>query len=502
MSARPRFQTRSASIQALADVVSTARVTGESMVSGITIDSRDVQPGDLFAALRGSDFDGHKYIQQAIERGAAAILVEEMPEGISHPAIIVEDTRRDLAPISAAFYDYPSERMTVIGLTGTDGKTTTTALVSWILRENHIQTGTIGTLGIQIGDGTEISLGHQTTPESHLVQGYLRQMVEAGTQAVVIEATSHGLAMHRLDHTEFDIAGVTNITHEHLEYHGTIENYRAAKGLLIQRVAENLGQVILNADDEGAMSLEPLTDGADLHTYAIYHPDADVSAGSVVAGNAGSSFDLSVYGDTYHIDLPLLGEFNIANALCAIPVAAAVGVSIGDAAEAISRTPGIHGRMQRIDEGQDFSVVVDYAHTPASLGKILQLLRHLTPKGRVLVVSGSAGERDLAKRPLQGQVMADLADVVVITSEDPRNEDPMTIIRDIAAGATNPGAEVHLIEDRREAIALAFDRAQPGDVVLLAGKGHETSIIWGFEHRSWDEAAIARGLLQARTDPQ
>lgn len=498
MANRPLVQPREAMLSQLGSVAGSARTFGDATITGITIDSRDVQPGDLFAALRGSDFDGHAYIKQAIERGAAAILAEALPEGIEHPAIIVEDSRRELAPLSAEFYGHPGKRMTTIGITGTDGKTTTTALVSWILRENGIQTGTIGTLGIQIGDGTEISLGHQTTPESHLVQGYLCQMVEAGTRAVVIEATSHGLAMHRLDATSFDVAGVTNITHEHLEYHKTIENYRAAKGILLQRVAENHGHIVLNADDEGAMSLQPLTDGADVISFSMNDADADIAAINVVAGNTGSSFDLVAKGELHHIELPLLGEFNIANALCAIPVSVSAGIDIKAAAEAISRTPGIHGRMQQIDEGQPFGVVVDYAHTPASLEKILTLLRHLTPNGRVIVVSGSAGERDLAKRPLQGEVMARLADVVVITSEDPRNEDPMQIIRDIAAGAADNSANVYQIEDRTDAIAQAFDSAQPGDVVLLAGKGHETSIIWGFEHRPWDEAEVARTILRER----
>lgn len=495
MAPRPQVLPRQANINDLARVVRSAIATGNAEITGITIDSRDVQPGDLFAALRGSDFDGHNYIAMAIDRGAAAIVAEALPDGVEHPAIIVEDSRRDLAPIAAEFYGHPGRELTTIGLTGTDGKTTTSAQVSWILRQAGVQTGLIGTIGVQIGDGNHADLGHQTTPESHLVQGYLRQMVEAGTRAVVIEATSHGLAMHRLDGTSFDIAGVTNITHEHLEYHRTIENYRAAKGILIQRVAEANGTVILNADDEGAMSLRTLTKEAQLRTYAISDLEVDYHAHNVVASNSGISFEFNSEGITRTITLPMLGEFNVANALCAIAVCKAAGVSVEQSIEALARAPGVPGRMQQIDAGQSFSVVVDYAHTPASLGKILQLLRDLTPDGKVIVVSGSAGERDVAKRPLQGKVMADLADVVVITSEDPRNEDPMQIIRDIAVGVESDNAEVHLVEDRREAIALAFNKAAPGDVVLLAGKGHETSIIWGFEHSPWDEAAVARELL-------
>lgn len=495
MAPRPQVLPSKANIIDLAAVVSTATASGDVEITGITIDSRDVQPGDLFAALRGSDFDGHEYINQAIKRGAAAILAEKLPDGVNHPAIIVEDSRRDLAPISAEFYGHPGHELLMIGLTGTDGKTTTAAQVSWILRQAGIQTGLIGTLGIQIGDGTDAAMGHQTTPESHLVQGYLRQMVEAGTRAAVIEATSHGLAMHRLDGTPFHIAGVTNITHEHLEFHKTIENYRAAKGILIQRVADASGTVILNAEDEGAMSLRSLAGHTQVRTYAISDASCDFHAEHVVASNSGIGFDLHVGDNLHALTLPMLGEFNVANSLCAIAVCEAAGVPVEQAIDALTRAPGVPGRMQQIDAGQPFSVVVDYAHTPASLSKILQLLRDLTPDGKVIVVSGSAGERDVAKRPLQGKVMADLADVVVIASEDPRNEAPMQILEDIAAGIDNEHADVHLVEDRREAIALAFSMAAPGDVVLLAGKGHETSIIWGFEHRPWDEAAVARELL-------
>ena len=491
---RPNVQYRSAGITELGSVVPTAKVIGDANITGITIDSRDVQRGDLFAALRGSDFDGHAYIPMAIERGAAAILAEELPEGVDHPAILVEDSRRDLAPISAEFYGHPGHQLITIGLTGTDGKTTTASLITWILRESGVSTGLIGTLGIQFGDGSSATMGHQTTPESHLVQGYLRQMVEAGTRAVVIEATSHGLHMHRLDGTAFDIAGVTNISHEHLEYHRTIENYRAAKGILIQRVAEGEGTVILNADDEGAMSLMALSAGASVRTYGHLSESAYRSEG-VVADNTGVGYRLLVDDMMYDVQLPLLGEFNVHNSLCAIAVCQAAGIPVAQSIEALSRAPGIPGRMHQIDEGQPFSVIVDYAHTPASLEKILRLLRSVTSDGKVIVVSGSAGERDLAKRPLQGKVMADLADIVVITSEDPRNEEPMQILRDIESGVENDDAEVHLIEDRRDAIALALSKASPGDAVLLAGKGHETSIIWGFEHRPWDEESVARELL-------
>lgn len=471
-----------------------------ALVSGITYDSREVGPGSLFAALRGSDFDGHRYIGAAIEKGAAAILAEE-PVDANVPVIVVENSRAALAPISGTFYGHPSRELTMIGITGTDGKTTTSYLVRHILQHAGIVTGLVGTVGIEIGDGTTHQLPHQTTPESNLVQGYLREMVEHEAQAAVLEATSHGLAMHRLDGTRFSIAGVTNITQEHLEYHGTIENYRRAKAILLERVGAEGGVVVLNADDEGAMSVAPFAHGADVVRYSMEGREADLVADDVVVDGNGSRFRLCTDTREIPVSLPMLGEFNVANALCAIGIAQAAGVDASVAVDALRDAAGVPGRMNRILQGQPFNVVVDYAHTPESLGKILRLLRRLHEGHRVIIVSGSAGERDPFKRPLQGSVTAELADVSIVTSEDPRNEDPDKIIRDIADGARKKGAidgeTLFEITDRRDAIRKAFFLAAPGDCVVLAGKGHETSIIWGFEHRPWDEASVAREELQA-----
>lgn len=479
-----------------------ARLVGpdDVTISGITYDSRTVQPGDLFAALRGSDFDGHRYIDAAVRRGAAAILAEE-PVDASVPVIVVENSRAALAPLSATFQGHPSRDLTMIGLTGTDGKTTTSYLVRHILQHAGIQTGLIGTVGIEIGDGTAHHLPHQTTPESNLVQGYLREMVERRTSAAVLEATSHGLAMHRLDGTRFTIAGVTNITHEHLEYHGTIENYRRAKAILLERVAADGGVVVLNADDEGARAVAEYAEGAPIVWYSMESPSAELVAGDVVVDGDGSRFVLRTDTGEFPVSLPMLGEFNVANALCAIGVTSAAGVDVRDAVAALATASGVPGRMNRVVEGQSFNVVVDYAHTPESIGKVLRLLRRLHSGRRLIAVSGSAGERDPFKRPLQGAVMAELADVTIVTSEDPRNEDPDKIIREIGDGAREKGAvdgeTLFEITDRRDAIRKAFEIARDGDCVLLAGKGHETSIIWGFEHRPWNEEAVAREELRA-----
>lgn len=503
-SIRPSVAERSVRLSALAATVSSARCTGEATITGITIDSRDVQPGDLFAALRGSDFDGHAYIEAAIARGAAAVLVEHAVDDAAVPAIIVSDTRRDLAPIAAEFYGHPGDELAVIGLTGTDGKTTTSYLLRSILTQTGHQTGLIGTIGIQIGDGKTHRLPHQTTPESHLVQGYLREMVEAGTTHVVIEATSHGLAMHRLDGTPFTFAGVTNVTHEHLEYHRTLEAYWRAKALLVERVAAAQGSIVLNADDEGSRFLGTFAEEAETGWYSQAEPTADMLAVDVVAGNTVSRFTMRTHEGEWPVEVPMPGEFNVSNSLCALGVARALGVEWPSAIAALREFDGVPGRLQTISAGQSFGVVVDYAHTPAALEKILTLLRRVGGDGRLIVVSGSAGERDPSKRPLQGEVMARLADIAIVTSEDPRNEDPQAIIDDIIAGArtVDPATtgEMMSVVDRREAIARAFSLALPGDTVLLAGKGHEISMIWGFEHRPWDEAAIAREELIRLTE--
>ncbi len=484
----------------LAEVVSGSALVGDTgaFVTGVGFDSRLLKAGDLFASLRGADLDGHQFIPQAIANGASALLVENRVEA-NLPQIVVRDSREALAPLSARFYDQPSHQLQMVGLTGTDGKTTTSYLLDGILQAAGRRTGLIGTISIRIGPEREERLAHQTTPESNLVQRYLCEMVTAGVDTAIIEATSHGLAMHRLDATRFEIAGVTNITHEHLEFHKTIERYRAAKAILVERVASAGGVVVLNYDDNGARSLVQHARGASVVWYSADGADVDLCARELDVRADGSSFVLRAGSDEVHVSLPLIGHFNIANALCAAGTALAAGVGLDDVCAGLESAPGVPGRMDRIGAGQPFVVVVDYAHTPASLRKTLTLLRAFHPDGRLIVVTGSAGERDTSKRPLQGAVCAELADISIFTNEDPRHEDPERIIRDITEGAVAQGGvvgdDILEIPDRRVAIAEAFDRAGPGDCVLLAGKGHESSIILGSAHRPWDEAAVARELL-------
>ncbi len=493
---------RSIAIGRLAAAVPGAELRGaaDTLVGGITYDSRTARPGMLFAALVGGDFDGHDYVDRAVANGAAAVLVER-PMPVAFPQIVAPgSSRAALALVSCAFYGDPSRELTVIGITGTDGKTTTAAMLEGILTGTGRQVGGIGTVGIRIGDGTTQDLGHQTTPESVTVQRVLREMVDAGTQFAVLEATSHGLATHRLDGVRFVAGGVTNITHEHLEFHKTIENYRRAMATLLERVAEERGVVVLHIDDDGARAIAPYAEGARRVTYSATGGGAELRAERIDHAGTGVSFDVVASDTVARVDLPMPGAFNVANALCAIGLAMSVGVSLEDAASTLSGAKPVSGRMQPVDIGQPFRVIVDYAHTPESIRTILSLLRNQYPDGRLIVVTGSAGERDTTKRPLQGAACAEVADVTIVTAEDPRNEDPEAINEQIVAGAVAAGAvrgeSVLAVTDRREAIRSAFELAGPGDCVLLAGKGHETSIIWGFEHVPWNEAAVAEELLR------
>jgi UDP-N-acetylmuramoyl-L-alanyl-D-glutamate--2,6-diaminopimelate ligase len=478
-----------------------ARLVGDpaTPVAGLAYDSRLVRPGWCFAALRGADADGHAYAAEAAARGASLLLVEdEQPLPVAQ--LVVGNSRAALAPVAAAFYGHPSHEVGVVGITGTDGKTTTSFLVDGILRRVGIRTGLIGTVAVRVGDDEDRHATRQTTPESADVQRYLRRMADEGVGWATVEATSHGLAMHRLDAVRFRVGAVTNITHEHLDFHGTVENYRRAKAILFERVADAGGVAVGNADDEGARAMLPFAAGAETIAYSMSGNPAALRALGIREDGAGSRFRLEADGwGASDVLLPMIGSFNVANALCAAGVCLAVGLGLEDVIDGLADPPVVPGRMASIAEGQPFAVVVDYAHTPDAMDKVLRLLRRLYP-GRLIAVFGSAGERDVAKRPLQGAVAARLADVVVVTSEDPRNEDPDAIIDAIAGGALDAGAvegrTLFRDTERRNAIERALAMARPGDCVLLAGKGHEGSIIWGREKRPWDEAGVARDVLR------
>lgn len=479
----------------------------DTHVHSITFDSRSVEPGSMFVALRGGYADGHDYLLAARERGAIAALVEpdtsaELLQGFE-VVVCRKNTRQALAPVAAAFFEHPGRELTVIGVTGTDGKTSTCWYIHQMLEHLGIAAGLISTVSIKVPGQPERSSQRQTTPESLDVQRTLREIADAGGQVAIVETTSHALETYRVDACPFDVGVITNVTREHLDFHGTVENYRRAKGGLLRRVAQALqeggrGVVVLNADDEGTRAIAHDAGDAEILWYSIQDSAAAIHAANVVTSADASSFDLTIAGQQWPTRFPLPGSWNVSNVLAATGALIASGADPAGVARVIETLRPVPGRLARVDAGQDFAVLVDYAHTPESLRSVLKEVRGLTD-GRVLVAFGSAGERDIEKRALQGAIAAELADYSVFTSEDPRFEDPSSIIDAIARGAEERGArrgiDFDCIEDRREAIAALLSAAKPGDIVLLAGKGHEKSMIYNAEHRPWDEEQVARDLL-------
>jgi len=480
-------------------------------IASVVYDSRAVIPGALFVAYRGFHTDGHAYIPQALERGAAAVVYEDpawdgrMPV----PALRVSNARTALAPLAAAFYGHPGRRMRVVGVTGTDGKTTTTFLTSVALEAGGAVTGLMGTVDFKIAGRMWANDSRQSTPEAPEVQALLRDMAEAGCTYAVIEATSHALSARwsRLAGSAFDVAVLTNVTQEHLDFHGTVEQYRRDKARLFEMLAEfndaaapfkQRKIAIVNADDpHHRMFLDAAPASAERLTYAV-HAHADVRAEDVRSTRDGLRFRVTTPWGVADARLRLTGDFNVWNALAALTVACAEGVPLDRCLAALERAPGVRGRMERIEAGQPFTVLVDYAHTPGAFEKLFRIVRPLT-EGQVIAVFGSAGERDRAKRPLQGEIAGRFCDLIVLTDEDPRLEDRMAIIAEIAAGAEAVGKRIGetclCIPDRALAIRTAFAHARPGDIVLLLGKGHEGSIIYGTTPVPWDEAAEARRAL-------
>jgi UDP-N-acetylmuramoyl-L-alanyl-D-glutamate--2,6-diaminopimelate ligase len=481
----------------------------DTLVQSITFDSRLVTPGSLFVALRGGYADGHNYLEAARAGGAVAVLVEpETPEEhTSHfsSVIRVKNTRRVLATISATFFENPSRDLTVIGVTGTDGKTSTCWYVRQMLDTLGVPSGLISTVAIQIPGKPDRSSRRQTTPESLDVQQTLREIADAGGKVAILETTSHALETYRVDACKFDIGVVTNVTREHLDFHGSIQNYRNAKAGLLRRVNASridggLGVAVLNADDEGAREIACAAGDAQVVWYSKIQGDARVRAENVTSSATSSAFNLTVDDARLPIVFPLPGSWNVSNILAATGALHALGIETNEIAAAIQQVGPVPGRLVSVDEGQPFTVLVDYAHTPESLRAVLQEVRNLTTS-RILVAFGSAGERDLEKRGLQGAIAAELADYSVFTSEDPRFEDPEAIIEAIATGAeqrgVRRGVDFLCIEDRREAISHLVSKAQDGDIVVLAGKGHEKSMIYGSEQRPWNEEKVARDALRA-----
>lgn len=489
-------EARRMGLGALTDVVTPERVVGIPVgeVRGLAYDSRKVEPGTLFFAVPGVHVDGHDFAAQSVERGAIGLVVERELPNASVPQLVVDRTRRALADAADAWYGRPSERLTVIGVTGTDGKSTVTALTAEMLRACRWHPGQIGTVFTGVFDELEPNLDRSTTPEALELQALLARMVDAGNDSVVMEATSHGLALERTRNCRFAVGVVTNLTSEHLEFHGTLEAYRAAKARLVEEAAI----AVLNADDPSFAYFRDR--GRDRVIRYGIEAEAELRAGDLRADASGTTFHLASPRWHGEVRIEMPGHFNVLNALAALGVIEALGLDVHQAAAALATTAGVPGRMARVDAGQPFTVIVDYAHTEDSLRKVLAMLRPLA-HGRLIAVFGSAGERDATKRAPMGRAAAELADIVVVTDEDPRLEDPRAINEQIADGARSAGAvdgtSLFVIDDRRDAIGHAIGLAGEGDVVLLAGKGHEQSIIYGSQKRPWDDRSAALEALAA-----
>lgn len=468
-------------------------------IKGMEMDSRQVKPEDLFIAVKGFHVDGHRFIPEAIQRGAAAIVVEEnihLKEDI--PVIQVPDTHRAMAVLASTFYRHPTRHLKLIGVTGTNGKTTVTHLIRDILQDSGRMTGLIGTMNMKIGD--RVYPVKNTTPESLELQRGFREMVDRGCSHAVIEASSHALHMGRTRGCQFKTAVFTNLTQDHLDYHGTMEHYRAAKGLLFSQLgnayqdrSEDQPLAVLNIDDEASSYFKEITSGQVI-TYSIKQP-ADVYAEHIQFHPGGTSFKLKTFHGSVDVQMKLMGTFNVYNVLAATAVALGEGISIEQIRKTLSRVQGVPGRFERVDEGQSFTVLVDYAHTPDSLENVLTTIREFA-KGKVTCVVGCGGDRDRTKRPQMAQIAASYSEQAIITSDNPRTEDPQQIIDDMMDGVNGFSPErVKSIVDRTEAIRSAIHSASAGDVVLIAGKGHETyQEIDGIRY-DFDDREVARQAI-------
>ena len=478
------------------------------MVKGIAYDSREVKPGFLFVAMDGQHTDGHDYVEDALRRGATAILSSRPLSIVTGDAacIRVENPRTALSPLAAGFYGRPSRSIRVIGVTGTDGKSSTVWFITQLLGFMGRRAGFLSTVSFQTSDAIVKNPFRQSTPEASEIHGMLREMVTQGKEFAVVEATSHGLShrMNRLGDVLFDAAVMTNVTHEHLEFHGSFEQYRSDKANLFRALSPDAPKDVrcprfgvVNADDPSAGYFADVS-RVPVHTYSRFGK-ADLCARDLKMDITGTTFVMADRSGHAEARIAIPGVFWVENSLAAcLAVAHALEIPPLSLAEYLPRLKSVLGRMDYVDLRQPFAMIVDYAHTPGAFLKLFPWVREHTT-GRIIVVFGSAGERDNAKRPMQGKAAADHCDIVVITDEDPRGEDRMRIIEQVAEGCANKtrGEDLFLIPNRREAIRLATARARPGDTVLLLGKGHEGSIIGPGGALAWDERAEAEAALRA-----
>jgi len=476
--------------------------SGDTEIKGLQTDSRKVEPGDVFICLPGHTVDGHDYAQLAVERGAVALVTERQLQSIHVPQLVVKDARHAMAVIADWFYGHPSRAMKLIGITGTNGKTTTTYLVERILADQGHRPGVIGTVEMRY-DGRTFPMSG-TTPDALELQQNLSQMVERGTNYCAMEVSSHALEQGRVKGCRYRTAIFTNLTQDHLDYHGTMEHYAAAKGLLFSRLGndysalqEERSYAVLNADDSASEVFARLT-AAEVLTYGV-EQEADVRASNIKITAHGTSFHVDTFRGSADIMLKMAGKFNVYNALAAITAALVEEISLEQIKESLEALPGVPGRVESVHAGQPFAVMVDYAHTPDGLENVLKSVKEFAV-GRIICVFGCGGDRDRTKRPIMGSIAAAYADHLLVTSDNPRTEDPLAILADIEKGLQADGispTRYELLPDRKLAIQKAVEMASPDDVVLIAGKGHETYQLIGGVSYPFDDREVAKEAIRS-----
>ncbi len=457
-------------------------------ISGISFNSNDVKPGDVFVCIQGFKTDGHEYAADALEKGAVAVIAQRDLGDIAATHVIVENTRFVLAHISAVFYDHPYKKFKLIGVTGTNGKTTTTYLIKSIFESQGKMVGLIGTNQNMIGENVLPS--KHTTPDSLALMRLFAQMADEGVDVVVMEVSSHSLALDRVSSCEFDIGAFTNVTQDHLDFHGTMENYIAAKSELFKKCKKG----VFNGDDD---AFEPLCDGCtcDVLTYGV-EGTADLQAKNIEYRATGVEFDLVYKGESERVSLAIPGGFSVYNALTASGCALAAGFSLSEISSGLKAAHGVKGRIEVVPTNTDYTVIIDYAHTPDGLLNILNTIRGFA-KGRIVTLFGCGGDRDKTKRPQMGKIAGELSDFCIVTSDNPRSEEPGMIIEDILEGMKETDCRYAVVENRFEAIEFALDNAKADDVILLAGKGHEPYQILKDRTIVFDEREIVQKLIDS-----